>query len=741
MTGRQLRRGGSAQGRWLRALLTGLLAALLTLALSGLGWLAPVLATPGASAWPGTAVGSTRGGGTVIPINEQPFYAELIRTAERWNNAPLGQVVGESPRETILNFYAVMARVNHELEVATERPQQDPGWFWSRATRQRIRSAEELFQLAVQALDSSEIPESIRDDQAEEAAIQLKEVLDFVFSHSSVPIAIPDSTDLKTLNNQRNKSRDSWTLPNTAITLTSEVEQREANIDFLFSASTVNQIGRMYAQIRDAAAVAQPFATPNFYQNFNNTPGYLAPPKWYLRLPAGLRQVLELSLADQTLFQFLAAAAMLLVYGWVVLALFRRLLHTYRYYRSRELPGLPTWQQDNVAWTRVLLTLPVMPLTWLSDLVIDDLVNFTGLPLRVVTYLFFICNFLAASIFFFFLFEALGRSLAEWLVLLRGGNSKLQLRRVSNLVMPVCRVLGGVVALVLIYWLLITLGLPSTTVLAFSAVPGLAIGLGASKLLGNLFAGLSIQTDRPVRVGEFCRIGDNLGFVTRIGLRSLELQTLESRVTIPNAIADDETIVNYSRRQRSSEAVARQSLALRLAVHHPFSPEQVADLLRFVRQHLDGLQKLQEPLVSLEQDGMEQFTLLCHGLVEQSDWPGYLSLRETLLLRLEEIVEQVRLSQRQIGVSYDTRPEQLQRIPELIADVVNRDPLLSLQSCRLMTISEFSYDYSFRFHGHHESFGRFKDAIHRLNKDLLACFAAEDIEIPYPTAVEIQKDA
>jgi MscS family membrane protein len=186
--------------------------------------------------------------------------------------------------------------------------------------------------------------------------------------------------------------------------------------------------------------------------------------------------------------------------------------------------------------------------------------------------------------------------------------------------------------------------------------------------------------------------------------------------------------------------MARQSLALRLAVHHPFSPEQVADLLRFVRQHLAGLQKLQEPLVSLEQDGMEQFTLLCHGLMEQSDWPGYLSLRETLLLRLEEIVEQVRLSQRQIGVSYDTRPEQLQRIPELIAEVVHRDPHLSLQSCRLMTISEFSYDYSFRFHAHHENFGRFKDAIHRLNKDLLACFAAEGIEIPYPTAVEIQKD-
>ena len=194
-----------------------------------------------------------------------------------------------------------------------------------------------------------------------------------------------------------------------------------------------------------------------------------------------MQRVLEIPLAGQTLFQLVLAGAALLLYSWVLLLLFRRLLRTYRYYQQNdeqnERPAARSWHQDNVAWFRVLLTLPVLPLTRLSDLFIDDLVNFTGDLLVVVTYLFFICYFLAASTFFFFLFEALGRSLEEWLVRLRGGGSELQLRRVSNLVMPVCRVFGGLVALVLIYRLLIVLGLPSTTVLAFSAVPGLAIGL------------------------------------------------------------------------------------------------------------------------------------------------------------------------------------------------------------------------------------------------------------------------
>lgn len=679
----------------------------------------------------------------VIPLSEQPFYPELLTTAERWTNAHLDQVVGDNPRDTLLNFYAVMARVHQELELATRNPERDPGVLWSAAARGRINNAQQQFALAVQALDASDFPESVRDDMADEAAIQLKHVLDYVFTHSTAAIQIPDTAELKALNAERSKPSQSWTLPDTAITLTSEATGLEGSPGFVFSPATVQQIGRMYEEIREQPVVEQPFATPGFYAGFIYTPGYLAPPKWYLRLPPRLRGALEMPLDGQTLLQIAATLATLLIYGWLLLVLFRRLLHTYRYWQNeseRTAAKRRPWHQDNVAWYRVLLVLPVLPLTRLSDVFIDDYVNFTGMPLVVVTYLFFICYFISASFFFFFLFEALGRTVSEWLVQLRGGGSELQLKRVSNLVMPVCRVLGGLVAVVLIYRLLIVLGLPSTTVLAFSAVPGLAIGLGASKLLGNLFAGLAIQTDRPLRVGEFCKVGDNIGFVTKIGLRSLELQTLVSRVTIPNAIADDATIVNYSRRTINSGASPMQSLDVQLTLAEKLSPEQVDDLLELVRRHVAAMPELHEPLVSIEQEQAEQLTLICVSMVELHDWRTYLTVREALLKRLQQLVEQVRLSSITVGVSYDTTAEQLRRLPELIAAVVNRDPQFALQSCRLMKINDYSYDFMFRLHGSQHTLSQFKDGIHRLNQDLLACFAAEGIDIPFPTQLEYSKE-
>ena len=124
------------------------------------------------------------------------------------------------------------------------------------------------------------------------------------------------------------------------------------------------------------------------------------------------------------------------------------------------------------------------------------------------------------------LFEALGRTSSHWILNFKRSKSDLERVRIQNVLLPICLFLGALTAVLIIYQLLLRLGMPSSTVLAFSAVPGLAIGLGASKLLGNIFAGISIQSDRPIRVGEFCQVGDKLGFVKRIGLRSIELSLI-----------------------------------------------------------------------------------------------------------------------------------------------------------------------------------------------------------------------
>ena len=668
-----------------------------------------------------------------IPIEQQPFYPELVREAESWSDAVLDQVVGDSPQATLLNFYAVMAEVGHRADRLARLSSLQEGRLSAVNRREQIADASLLFQLAVKALDASRFPASVRDDLAEEAAIQLKHVLDYVFTHSSQPISVPDRAAMKQLNDQRTKSSDSWRIPGTAITLTTDHEGDKDNDQYVFSADTVAQIGVMYREILDFPVVAQPFATPRFYSDFIRMPGHIVPPDWYLMLPRSLRHLLEFSIYEQSVFQIVAAMVVIALYLLLCGLLIKRLIESYREDLGNE-EIRKIWSRDSIAWQRVLLIFPIVPLTALAEVIVDDYVNFTGPALVVFVYAVRVFFSFGSGCFSFLFFEAVGRSGAELLAKVRGSRSALRYQRISSFLMPLCRAVGALVAVLIFYRLLIELGLPAETVLALSAVPGLAIGLGASKLLGNLFAGLSIQTDRPLRVGEFCRVGDNLGYITKIGLRSLEIQTLESRVTIPNAMAEEATIVNYSRRGMRADRPPMQALELRIQLDSQFSPYQLEETLYQCRRYVAGVAELQEPLVSLERRAEDSApALILFGMVELHGWQAYLRLREQVLLHLEELVERAELSSINLAIAYGTSTEQLQCLPALMQQVVDQDPDLQFHGCRLERIGAFSYDHALEFRSSHNDHDAFEESLHALNRRIIETLALHGMEIPFPT--------
>lgn len=671
-----------------------------------------------------------------ISLRDQPFYSSLQEMSASWTDIVLGQVVGESPKATLLNFYAVMAKVGHRADLLGQQAASSKGLFSSKERREQIADTNLLFHLAVKSLDASRFSESVRSDMADEAAIQLKHVLDYVFSHSTKPIVIPSVDDLDRSADDSDSVK-SWRIPGTAIVLTNVMEGNPLNENYYFSSHTVSSIRDMYDEIQGQPIVNQSYVTPHFYKDFIFTPGYLVPPKWYLLLPARVRRVIEIPIEGQTLFQIGCAIVVFTLYLLVCLWLVGQLITTYRDSGSLQIPA-SAWLQDNLAWTRVFLVSPIVLLTSLTDQFVNNVINFTGYPLVIVTYIFYIILYSMGSVSIFYFLEAIGRSGAELLTSLRGGRSTLQLQRISNLVMPLSRAAGLLVAVVMIYRLLLLLGLPASTVLAFSAVPGLAIGLGASKLLGNLFAGLSIQTDRPLRVGEFCRIGENLGFVTKIGLRSLELQTLESLVKIPNSVADEATIVNFSRRDQSFSPEPRQGMELRLPLAAGYSPFQLEELLHQSRlliddsERLHGL-KVESSLVSLDNDSSDCKTLIVFVLVELHGWPAYLRVREILLVQLEELLERIDLSEITIGVSYSTSSEKLVRVPELLRSAVDMDPCLHCVACRLIKISASSYDHEIEISSTHRMQNDFEDSIHRLHQRFIKVLDENGIEIPFPS--------
>ncbi len=80
-----------------------------------------------------------------------------------------------------------------------------------------------------------------------------------------------------------------------------------------------------------------------------------------------------------------------------------------------------------------------------------------------------------------------------------------------------------------------------------SAVGAVVIGFALQDTLGNAFAGLAIQMEKPFRVGHWIAVGSFEGRVAEITWRATKLRTKTGNfVVVPNNIISKEAITNYS---------------------------------------------------------------------------------------------------------------------------------------------------------------------------------------------------
>jgi small-conductance mechanosensitive channel/CRP-like cAMP-binding protein len=80
-----------------------------------------------------------------------------------------------------------------------------------------------------------------------------------------------------------------------------------------------------------------------------------------------------------------------------------------------------------------------------------------------------------------------------------------------------------------------------------TAAGAVVLGLALQDTLGNLFAGLAIQIEKPFRIGHWVRIADIDGIVSQVTWRATKVRTKAGNfVIVPNSKLAGDIIVNYS---------------------------------------------------------------------------------------------------------------------------------------------------------------------------------------------------
>ncbi len=520
---------------------------------------------------------------TAVPASAEPT-ARPLQPADR-----------SSPRATLKRF----------LEAGDAVMQFTADVYVHDQTRAGFEHLQALGGDAVRCLDLQQIAPAARTKIGRSAAIALFAAL--------TRIALPpleDVPDAEQMAARKDAAARRWTLPDTEITLIRVESGPEAG-DFLFSPDTVAR-AEEFAQRTHALPVRRPVPTQWLGAMLAEGGGWWIPYHWVHTLPAWLRA----PIGGQVTWKWLALAILAAAYALILGFAFRR-------------------SRNPEVWSPLARALRklVAPVTLV--VVTPAFVWFALVQVNVVSHLAVAIEIAATAVVFL---AAAGVSVrlapvvAEALV----ASPRIAAESVdAHLIRLTSRVLGIVGALVLLAIGADRLGIPVYGIVAGVSVGGLAVALAAQPTLENLIAGLNLFADKPIRVGDRCKVGDANGTVLTIGIRSTRIRNGDHTVTtLPNSSLAKMSIVNLSARDR-------MPFKTTVGIRCESTPTQVRAVLAGLQALLDSHPKLdaQGARARLAALGESSLEIEISADVMTTSSGEFQAVREELLLGVLEVVE------------------------------------------------------------------------------------------------------
>jgi small-conductance mechanosensitive channel len=179
------------------------------------------------------------------------------------------------------------------------------------------------------------------------------------------------------------------------------------------------------------------------------------------------------------------------------------------------------------------------------------------------------------------------------------------------------------------------LGIDVTALVAGLGIGGVAVALAAQNILGDLFASLSIVLDRPFVLGDFLVMGEHMGSVEEIGLKTTRIRSLSGeQLVFSNADLLSSRIRNYGRmyERRVSFKLGvtyqtpRDTLQLIPAIVRE-AVESAGEQVRFDRSHLQAY---------------GDFAIVFETVfyVASPDYAVFMDLQQAIYLRIHERFEE-----------------------------------------------------------------------------------------------------
>lgn len=172
------------------------------------------------------------------------------------------------------------------------------------------------------------------------------------------------------------------------------------------------------------------------------------------------------------------------------------------------------------------------------------------------------------------------------------------------------------------------LGYDVTALVAGLGIGGIAIALAVQNILGDLFASLSIVLDKPFVVGDFIIVGDLLGVVEKIGVKTTRVKSLSGEQLIfANSDLLNSRIRNYKRMQE-------RRVPFTFGVLYQTSPEKLEKIPPMVQEIIEGIDNTRFDRAHFKGFGASSYDFEIVYYIGTPDYNEYMDVQQKINLAI-----------------------------------------------------------------------------------------------------------
>ncbi len=178
-----------------------------------------------------------------------------------------------------------------------------------------------------------------------------------------------------------------------------------------------------------------------------------------------------------------------------------------------------------------------------------------------------------------------------------------------------------------------TLGVDITTLVAGLGVGGIAVALAVQNVLGDLFASISIILDKPFVVGDFIILGDYMGVVENVGLKTTRMRSLSGEQLV---IANSDLL---SSRIRNFRRMNERRVVFEVGVVYGTPPEKLKKVPEIVRAAVESRENTRFDRSHFKAFGGSALTFETVYYMTVPDYNAYMDTQQAINLELYERFE------------------------------------------------------------------------------------------------------